>query len=290
MSKELELKREEEHKRKGFIVSSIFHSIIIILLLLPLLNYPDPPPGQQGILVSFGAPDIGQGDDKPDTQQEEMVDPKPPSEEEQQVEPTPSSAPTDPVEVEKEIVTKEDPAEVAFKKREEERKKQDEAQKRAEEQRKKAEADAEKQRQAEEAARKAELEKAKKQYGDAFGGKGKGSTDKAGNQGDPGGDPNAKALEGISTGKGTIGGGLEGRGVVSTPSIQDNSQKTGRVVVRICVNNRGEVISADYTQAGSTTADSELRNIAITNAKKFKFSPGSVDRQCGTVTIDFKVR
>jgi len=290
MSNELELKREEEHKRKGFIVSSIFHAIIIILLLMPLLSYPDPPPGQQGILVSFGAPDMGKGDSRPDTQQDEMVEPKPPSEQEKQVEPTPASAPTDPVVVEKEVVTTTDPAEVAFKKREEERKKVEETQKRAEEQRKKAEAEAEKQKKADEDARKAELEKARKQYGDVFGGSGKGSTDKAGNQGDPSGDPNAKALEGISTGKGTIGGGLEGRGVVHTPTIQDNSQKTGRVVVRICVNNKGEVVSAEYTQAGSTTADSDLRQIAITNAKKFKFSPGSVDRQCGTVTIDFRVK
>lgn len=94
--------------------------------------------------------------------------------------------------------------------------------------------------------------------------------------------------EGI-TGKGTIGGGLEGRGIVYTPTIQDNSQRTGRVVVRICVNSKGEVISADYMQAGSTTADSELRNMAVRNAKKFKFSSRSIDRQCGTITIDFKV-
>lgn len=91
------------------------------------------------------------------------------------------------------------------------------------------------------------------------------------------------------TAQGTIGGGLEGRGVVYTPTIQDYSQKTGRVVVRICVDRSGRVISAEYTQAGSTTSDGDLRNIAVTNAKKFKFSPGSIDRQCGTITVDFKL-
>jgi outer membrane biosynthesis protein TonB len=289
--RELEIRKEEENRRKGLIFSGIFHSAIIILLLLPLLKYPDPPPGQQGILVSFGAPDIGQGDSRPDTQQEEVVDPKPPSETEQKVEPVSPSAPKEQAEQVKEVVTTESPSEVAFKKREEERKKQEESDRRAEEQRKKAEADAEKKRQAEEDARKkAELEKAKKQFGDAFGGSGKGQTDKPGNQGDPGGDPDAKALEGISTGKGTIGGGLVGRDVVFTPTITHNSQKTGRVVVRICVDRNGNVVSANSQQQGSSTIDSELRQIAETNARKFKFSAGTIDNQCGTVTIYFRVK
>jgi len=289
MSREIELRQEEENRRKGYIVSGIFHAIILILLLLPFLRYPDPPPGQQGILVSFGAPDMGSGDSRPDTQQEEMVEPKPPSEQEQYVEPTPPTTST-PVEVQKEVVTTTDPAEVAFKKKEEERKKQEEAKKKVEEDRKRSEAEAERKRKADEEAKKAELERARKQYGDVFGGSGKGSTDKPGNQGDPGGDPNASALEGISSGKGTIGGGLEGRGVVYTPTITDNTQKTGRVVVRICVDQTGTVISAEFTQQGSTTSDGELRRIAETNARRFKFSPGNADRQCGTVTVDFKTK
>ena len=121
-------------------------------------------------------------------------------------------------------------------------------------------------------------------------GDGKGKTDKPGNQGDPNGDPDAKKLEGISTGSGMVGGGLGDRGVVFEPKISDNSQKTGTVVVRVCVDRNGDVVSADYTQKGSTTADSELRNIAINSAKKFRFAKSSIDKQCGTITIDFKVR
>lgn len=59
--------------------SIIVHTIIILLLFLPLLKFPIPPPGQEGILVSFGMPDQGQGDGKPMTQNEEKVDPTPPS-------------------------------------------------------------------------------------------------------------------------------------------------------------------------------------------------------------------
>lgn len=274
---------EEQNKRKGLIVSLVFHALIIILLLLPLLKYPDPPPGQEGILVSFGQPNIGKGDDRPDTQQEKIEDPKPPSETEKKVEPVSEVKPT-PVESKKEVVTSDDPNEVSIRKREEERKRQEENERR------KAAEEAERQRKAEEAAKQAELEKAKKQFGDAFGGKGKGNTDKAGNQGDPKGDPDAKNLEGISTGTGNVGGGLAGRGIQYKPSIQDKFQRTGTVVVNICVDRNGNVTKANFTQRGSSINDSELNRIAESNALKFKFSPSNIDEQCGTITFNFRAQ
>ncbi|MEL6923536.1 MAG: energy transducer TonB, partial [Bacteroidota bacterium] len=164
-----------------------------------------------------------------------------------------------------------------------------EAKKRAEEAKRKAEAEAKAKAEAE----KKRYEDAKNKYGGLFGGgsgDGKGNTGKPGNQGDPGGDPNASNLEGISTGTGKVGGGLGSRGVLGSPKVTDNSQKTGRVVVRVCVNGDGEVISAKFTQAGSTTTDARLRSIAEKNATRWKFSKGSMDKQCGTITYDFKVR
>lgn len=300
-----ETKSNEKDRRRSWITSLTVHAILLILALIPLMNYEEPPPGQQGVLVSFGAPDMGSGDDRPDTQQEEEVTPEPPSESEETeeevvdepevVETKPEATPPPQPETAKEIVTKDEPDLVAIQKKkaeEEARKREEDAerQKRVEEARKKAEAEAEAKRQAEEEAqKKAEYEKAKKQFGDSFGG-GKGKTDKPGNQGDPNGDPDAKKLEGISTGSGMVGGGLGDRGVVFEPKINDNSQKTGTVVVRVCVDRNGQVISADYTQKGSTTADSDLRQIAISSARKFRFSKSSVEKQCGTITIDFKVR
>lgn len=300
-----ETKSNDKDRRKSWITSLTVHAVLLLLAIIPLMQYEIPPPGQQGVLVSFGAPDMGQGDDRPDTQQEEEVEPEPPSEddiveeevvEEEVVEETePEATPPPQPETAKEVVTKEEPDLVAIQKKkqeEEARKREEEAerQKRVEEAKKKAEAEAEAKRKAEEEAKKkAEYEKAKKQFGDSFG-DGKGKTDKPGNQGDPNGDPDAKKLEGISTGSGMVGGGLGDRGVVFEPKISDNSQKTGTVVVRICVDRNGDVVSADYTQKGSSTADSELRNIAINSAKKFRFAKSSIDKQCGTITIDFKVR
>lgn len=302
------------------------HVGLFILLLLPLMKFQVPPPGQQGILVSFGNPEMGQGDDRPATQMEEEVEPLPPQEEaveqiqeeqppEEVIEETeeetfeeaaaePESAPE---ESQKEVVTAEDPDAAAIKKAEEEKKKAEleaekkaeveakkkadlEAKKKAEEEARKKKTEAEAKAKAEaEAKKKAEYEEAKKQFGDVFG-EGKGKTDAPGNQGDPNGDPDASRLEGISTGSGVVGDGLGDRGVLYTPKIEDSSQKTGKVVIRVCVNSAGDVVEARFTQRGSTTADGELVKVAIENSKKFRFSKGSIDKQCGTITIDFKVR
>ena len=120
-------------------------------------------------------------------------------------------------------------------------------------------------------------------------GDGKGNTGTPGNQGDPNGDPNASNLDGISTGSGMVGGGLGNRGGKG-PKITDKSQATGRVVVKVCVDSRGKVVSAKYTQSGSTTSNSQLRRLAESNAKKWSFKPGELDKQCGTITYEFKVK
>ncbi|MBX2816090.1 MAG: hypothetical protein KTR24_08835 [Saprospiraceae bacterium] len=303
-----EIESNKNDRRRGWMTSFAVHALLILLALLPLLTYEDPPPGQQGVLVSFGQPDMGSGDDRPETQQEdpteEAVEESAPEieEVEEETEQPPEEAIPEPIEevqesaetLPEEVVTTDQPDEVAIQKQKEEeaRKQQEELERKrqAEEARKKAEAEAEAKRKAEaEAKRKAEYEAAKKQFGDVFG-EGKGKNDEAGNQGDPDGDPDASKLEGVSTGSGMVGGGLGGRGVVFVPKIKDDSQKTGIVVVSVCVDQNGNVSSAKYTQKGSTTADSELRNIAISNAKKFRFSKSSTDKQCGTITIDFRVR
>jgi outer membrane biosynthesis protein TonB len=302
------LERKDENIAR--MLTFAIHAILIALLFLPFLNFPDepiPPPEKEGLLVSFGLPDQGQGDDKPMTQNEEkIVPPLPPSEskpekpektkvEEVKVQPKPentkpSKAP-DP-----KVITTEDPDVAALKKKQKEdaikaeeevkAKKAIEAEAKrqadAETSRKKAEADAA-------AKEKADLENAKKQYGDVFG-TGKGKTGKPGNQGDPNGDPNADNLKGISTGSGKVGGGLGGRGVTYEPTVTENSQKTGRVVVNVCVDSKGKVISSKYTQKGSTTTDATLRQIAEDSALKFKFSASDADQQCGTITYDFKVK
>lgn len=285
-------RHEQENKRKGFITSTITHTVLILLLLLPLLRFPNPPPGQEGILVNLGA-DFGQGEENApeESVEAEEVQPQPT---EPEVTPPPAEPEPTP---EPEIIRTEDPEAVALKKRQEAEKKkreQEEAdrikQERAEADRIKREQEAERKRQEEEA-RKAQ--EARDRFSGAFGGgegDGKGNTGQQGNQGSNTGDPNASNLSGVSTGQGQVGGGLGSRGVLTSPKVTDNSQKTGVVVLRVCVDSRGNVVEATPTQAGSTTSDQQLRNIAVTNAKKWKFSSSDMDRQCGTIRYEFKVQ
>lgn len=305
---------EKNNRRKGWVFSVVFHTILVVLLAIFGLSWQSPPPEPGGILVNLGVPDVGQGEENAP-----QGDPAPPveaPEPEPEPEPVKETAPPPPPKKEtkptptpkKEVKKTEDPREAALrKKKEEERKKQEvEDRKQREKERKEAEAErkkkaaeekARKEAAAKAAAKKAEEDRKKKELealvsGGLGGGSGsgKGNTGKPGNQGDPNGDPNADNLSGISTGAGTVGGGLSGRGYKRPSPPKDNSQHTGVVVVYVCVDKRGNVISAEYTQAGSTTADSNLKRIAISNAKKYKFDSGSISKQCGTIRYDFKVK
>lgn len=91
---------------------------------------------------------------------------------------------------------------------------------------------------------------------------------------------------------GTIKADLQGRNLLSTPQIKDSSQKEGRIVVKIKVDNTGQVIDAIFTSGGSSTSDATLKALAIKAAKesKFNFDPAAPAVQTGTMTFTFKVR
>lgn len=109
-------------------------------------------------------------------------------------------------------------------------------------------------------------------------------------KGDEFGEPDASVLEGLSKGKGEAGDGLDTRGLIYEPTISDNSQRSGDVVVKVCVNGAGEVTTAKYTQRGSSTTDSYLIGLAEKSAKKYRFTKSDAKEQCGTITIHFIVK
>ena len=295
----------------------MLHALLVAILFVSLLTFPDPPPGQEGILIALGEPDVGMGNEKPraSTEEADLPDPADETDDEEtppEVEETPEpieevEEPVEKPEPSKEVNTDDRAEELALKrKKEEERKKRDaERKKKAEEDRKRKEAEAKKKKAEEDARRKkaeeerkrkeaeakkqAEFEKTKNQIGDLFSGGSQGNTGKPGSQGDPNGDPNSDILEGISTGSGKIGGGLGNRGGRG-PAVRDNSQETGRVVVKVCVDRNGRVVSAKFTQRGSTTSSSNLIRKAVENAKRYSFKTGDIDKQCGTITYDFRVK
>lgn len=292
-------KEEKENRKKGLILSLLLHLLVLLLALTPFLTKMEIIE-TEGILVAFGDPDAGSPD------QEALSVEEPTS---SAAAPPASSAPasSDVTDISAKEKEEEAPIKAVDKKT---KPKADDAKSKAKDladAKKKAEADAkakadaqakaEADRKAAETAKaereaKAKAEAAanqKKKYSDLLG-KGKGNNNNSGNQGTSAGDPDGKALEGISKGTGRVGGGLSGRGIESTPSFTDNSQKTGKVSLVICVDSNGKVSKADFTQKGSTTSDSYLIDLARKTALKYKFSKSDIDSQCGTVTIDFKVQ
>lgn len=276
---------EQQNKRRGMIVSIVIHAVIILLAILPFLKYPDPPPGQEGVVISFGEPETGEGQDRPDVQNE--IPDVQPTAEESATSPKPATrqqtakvitADDSDTKIRQPQSSKESDATIKTKTALEEAARKKSAEEAA---RKAAE---------EESRKQAEYEKTKKQYGDFFGGKGKGDTGKPGNQGDPKGDPDASRLEGISKGSGVVGAGLSNRGLKKAPTISDRSQKTGKVVIHVCVDKTGRVIKAEYTMRGSTTSDAELIELARRNARSYLFTESDLDEQCGTITYDFKLQ
>ena len=267
--------QETNANGKGWIASLLTHIILMLILLIPMIISSPPPPEQEGLLVNLGLVDEGEGNEAPKGENDTPV-PEPSNDDQVELKSTPPAKVSTPVkQPDRTAITSNEQNDVLVR----------EAQARE-----KAEADARQKAAAEEASRKAAFNETKKSFGDLFGTGGKGNTGKPGSQGDPNGDPNSNILEGISNGSGRVGGGLGSRGVLHEPVIKDNSQKTGRIVISVCVDKTGKVIKATYTQKGSTTTDSQLQKIARDAALQFKFTSSDIEEQCGTITVDFKLR
>lgn len=132
-----------------------------------------------------------------------------------------------------------------------------------------------------------EVAEKKKDYSNAFG-------QKAPQSGEPGENisgPNPSS-PGFAPSKVSAGfnvQGLDGRFPVFSPDVKEAIRENGRVVIRICVDSNGEVIRAEYTQAG-TSGSTYLKMLAEKNACDWKFNPGSLSLQCGKIVYDFKVQ
>ncbi len=321
---------ERENRKKGFLISFVLHTILLLLCLIPWLVSKEYPPmdKQQGVLVSFGMPDGGNSsaqaavpvDDSKEVK-EKKSEPSKAKESKPKVEKKAAPAKKEKAMASKTVTTKTvdkkseskvkaaeskevkiDPA-VAKKAAEAKAKAEAEAKAKSEaEAEAKAKADAEAKAVAEakakaeaEAKAKAEEEakynNAKSKFSDLFSSGGSaGNNNSSDSKGDPNGDPDASALEGLGKGSGRVGGGLGGRGILHEPKINDTSQKQGKVVIKVCVDAAGKVTSTKFTQRGSTTTDDYLVSLAKKSAAKYKFTASSIAEQCGTITVDFKLK
>lgn len=302
---------EQKQRRDSMSISLVLHLFLLLLLLIPIVQafskQPEPPQFQ-GIQVALGykaAKERTKTNPAPSAAETKPV--AKPTETKAKPKTKPSSAkPKASKAVAKKVVSKTREKEapiVATKKKVVEKKvnkKSDAeiAKEKAEAEAKaKAEAEAEAKRKAAEEAKRKAAEKAAKAAAAKSAAKSKfnnlmksANGDGAPSKGDPSGHPDASALEGITKGKGKAGNGLGNRGLLHAPEISDNTQRTGRVVVNICVNSKGKVISANYTQKGSTTTDSHLIDLATNSALKYRFSASTTEEQCGDITIDFRLK
>lgn len=113
-----------------------------------------------------------------------------------------------------------------------------------------------------------------------------------GDQGAPGGNPDADNYKGGGNGNGSgvsLLRGLNGRKITRIPSFEDDFNENAKVAVDIRVDANGNVVSAEYQPRGSTTSDPNLKAIAIRKAKQVKFNPGS-DESVGTLQFNFKLK
>jgi hypothetical protein len=111
-----------------------------------------------------------------------------------------------------------------------------------------------------------------------------------GDQGAPGGDPNSNNYTGGGHGNSgvAISRGLSGRHITGTPSFTDDFNDNAKVAVDIHVDASGNVTDADYQPRGSTTADDQMKAIALRKARLVKFN-ASDGESVGTIIFNFKI-
>lgn len=246
------------HKLIAASVTVLLYGLLVVLLLLLSLKQTLPPLKEEGLFVNFGTVDEAAGLFEPET----APQPVPVTE-------TPSETVKEP------LITQDMEASIALadqKKKEEETKRKLEA---------------EQQRKAEEIRRQAASAFSRTSGSNESQGAAASGT---GNQGVATGTPNSDNLVGGGSGYGDFS--LDGRSLVEgLPRPSYAIQEEGVVVVRIVVNPRGTVVSADIQLRGTTTESPALRTAALNAAKQARFNPiDGPNNQSGTITYRFKLR
>jgi len=297
---------DREEQKKGIIATIVVHLLLLLLILFFGFKVPQDDDSAEGMMIAFGTYDEGSGDNA----LSEMSEVKPvkaeqPTKAEDESK-TENEQITEIDNIEKEVITQDEieaPVLTNKEKKVEEEKKEveKESEKKVDtEEKTESTSETEVVEETEEEAEKA-AEKEQPTVNDdlLFKGtdknakkSGKGNTDKLGDQGAKDGDKNSDNFEGTGLGDEGYAYDLTGRKMTNKIIAKDNSQKTGTVVVKIKVDQYGQVISADYTALGSTTTDSYLKNLAIEAARKAQFNKdlSASEIQQGTITFNFKVQ
>jgi len=266
---------DTKHEKKSFTITVVLHVLLILILLFFGLQYLDPPP-ENGIAINFGTSDVGSGDKQPT----EAIKSAP-----QKSAPPVVAQPKTQVE---EVVTQESEEAPVIQKKAE---KKPVVQEQKVEPKKlppakkpdptpdKSTTDA-----------MSSILNGPKSDGTAAGGEGNDRV--AGDKGSRDGDPNASAYYG--NGSGLDGDGnyrLGGRKALNKEKIPQDCNEAGLVVVKITVNQNGQVISASPGQRGTTNTATCLTEPArkAAMATRFNSDSNAPSVQTGYITYNFKL-
>lgn len=274
-----------KHEKNSAKLTALIAVILLLLLFVVGTTYMDPPE-EYGVAVNFGNSDFGKGRVQPlnPVKSEPRKIEEPPQPDVSKSEPIKAS------ETKEEVLTQEDLESIAIKKE-----KEAEAKAKAiAEAKAKAEAD----RIAKE---KREQEEKKKKLDALIGGVSKsegsetgseGNDNRSGDKGQLDGNPYAPSyFGGQGTGSGGVGYGLNGRGKASFKRLKQDCNESGMVIVKIIVNQSGDVISAEPGQRGTTNTAGCLSEPAkkIAMSHKWPSDPKAPSRQIGFVSVNFKL-
>ncbi|MEQ3796374.1 energy transducer TonB [Flavobacteriaceae bacterium MJ-SS4] len=272
---------ETKHEKDSAKITTLIAVILILLLFVVGHKYMDPPI-EYGVAVNFGNSSVGQGDVQPlqpVKSQPQKIN-EPPKIEEAQPEPA------KPQEVKEEVITQDNEESIAMKK-------QKEAQ---------AKALAEAKAEAERIEKEKRIQEEKKKKLDALiGGVSKsdgtttgseGNDNQVGDKGQLDGNPYAPSYFGDpGTGSGGIGYGLNGRGRATYDKLKQDCNESGLVIVRIVVNQNGNVVEALPGVQGTTNTTQCLLDPAkkIALSHKWRPDPNAPAKQIGFVKVNFNL-
>ena len=309
---------DTRHKKKSFTLTTLLLSVLLLILFYIGLTYMDPPI-ENGISVNFGTTNFGSGKVQPKEKIRSEPLNTPPVEPNKQEEVLEEVVEEEVIEeVSEEVAVKEAASEkvltqeseeaIKIKQAKEVKKKAEDAAKAAQKkkddaikkEKAKAAKIAQQKRDAQEKARK-EQEAKKKKLDELMGGLNKsdgtasgseGDDNRAGDKGQPDGDPYATSYYGNpGSGTGTGGYGLNGRSLVNKGKIKQDCNQSGRVVVKIIVDRNGKVVSATPGVKGTTNNNSCLLAPARKTAfmHKWNVDSNAPSQQVGFVVVNFKL-
>ncbi|MFL1012557.1 energy transducer TonB [Flavisericum labens] len=276
-----------KHERNSAKLTALITVIIILLLFVVGTKYMDPPE-EYGVAVNFGNSKVGSGNVQPTkpvkSESKKIEQPPQPDVSKSEPEPAKSS------EVKEEVLTADNAEEIAIKK-------QKEAEAKA-----KAIAEAKAKAEAERIAKeKREQEEKKKKLDALIGGVSKsegtetgseGNDSQSGDKGQLDGNPYAPSyFGGQGTGSGGVGYGLNGRGRASFKRLKQDCNESGMVIVKIIVNQSGNVIEAVPGVKGTTNTAQCLLEPAkkIALSHKWPSDSKAPTRQIGFVSVNFQL-